>query len=95
MRRSKEGTGNIRVGMVNMRTELNGADAIVSGTWVPLKDGRALAEANRVLDALRPLFDYVPGDISPPPAPKHTTNSNKPRVPKPPAKKVASMCLLS
>lgn len=61
------------------------------GTWVPLRDGRTLAERNGVLDKLRPIFDYVPGDVSPPQAPKHTTNSNKPRIPKAPTvKKIPS-----
>jgi len=48
-----------------------------------------------VLDKLRPIFDYVPGDVSPPQAPKHTTNSNKPRIPKPAnVKKLPSVSLL-
>ena len=42
---------------------------------------RELAERNKVLHKLLPLFDFVPGDVSPPPAPKHTTN--KPKIPKP------------
>ncbi|KAL8677239.1 MAG: hypothetical protein Q9186_006312 [Xanthomendoza sp. 1 TL-2023] len=55
------------------------------GTWVPLHEGRLLAERNGVLGKLLPLFDYVPGPISPPQAPKHqTAASNKgPKVPKP------------
>ena len=59
-------------------------DPAYLGTWVPLRDGQLLAERNHVLDKLRPIFDYVPGNVSPPQAPKHTTNSNKPRVPKVP-----------
>ena len=51
---------------------------------MPLRDGQLLAERNHVLDKLRPIFDYVPGNVSPPQAPKHTTNSNKPRIPKAP-----------
>lgn len=57
------------------------------GTWVPLREGRLLAERNGIIDKLRPIFDYVPGDSSPPPAPKHTTNSNKPKIPKAPTNK--------
>lgn len=57
------------------------------GTWVPLPEGRLLAERNGVFDKLRPIFDFVPGDSSPPPAPKHTTNSNKPKIPKAPNNK--------
>ncbi|KAL4897363.1 hypothetical protein BDV59DRAFT_88643 [Aspergillus ambiguus] len=52
------------------------------GTWIPLPEGRLLAERNNIIDKLRPIFDYVPGDRSPPPAPKHTSASSKPRVPK-------------
>ncbi|KAK0283386.1 Transcription factor mbp1 [Friedmanniomyces endolithicus] len=53
------------------------------GTWIPLPDGRELAAKNGVLEKLRPIFDFVPGDRSPPPAPKHeTAASSKPRVPR-------------
>ncbi|EEH47400.2 uncharacterized protein PADG_03498 [Paracoccidioides brasiliensis Pb18] len=53
------------------------------GTWVPLAEGRNLAERNRILDKLLPIFDYVAGDRSPPPAPKHTTAaSSRPKVQK-------------
>lgn len=53
-----------------------------------MQTGRDLAERNSVLHKLRPLFDYIPGDVSPPPAPKHTTAaSNKPKIPKPAATK--------
>ncbi|OJD27831.1 hypothetical protein ACJ73_00765 [Blastomyces percursus] len=53
------------------------------GTWVPLQEGRELAERNGILDKLLPIFDFVVGDRSPPPAPKHTTAaSSRPRVQK-------------
>ncbi|KAL4817938.1 apses transcription factor [Aspergillus spinulosporus] len=52
------------------------------GTWIPLQEGRQLAERNNILDKLRPIFEYVAGDRSPPPAPKHTSAASKPRVPK-------------
>ncbi|KAL1297494.1 hypothetical protein AAFC00_005013 [Neodothiora populina] len=55
------------------------------GTWIPLPDGRNLAERNNVLEKLRPIFDYIPGDRSPPPAPKHATASSKPRQSRQPA----------
>jgi len=60
-----------------------------TGTWVPLNDGRLLAERNGVLNKLRPILDYIAGDISPPQAPKHTTNSSRPKVPKAPTTKKA------
>ncbi|KAI9760698.1 MAG: hypothetical protein M1835_000119 [Candelina submexicana] len=55
------------------------------GTWVPLHDGRELARRNKIFETLRPIFDFVPGDRSPPQAPKHTTAaSNKPKQDKKP-----------
>ncbi|KAK3722448.1 Transcription factor mbp1 [Vermiconidia calcicola] len=56
------------------------------GTWIPLPEGADLAAKNGVYEKLKPMFDYVPGDRSPPPAPKHATAaSSKPRVPRAPA----------
>ncbi len=85
--------GNTRVGrhgILNLGPATNGSSA---GTWVPLREGKLLAERNGVLEKLRPIFDFVQGDSSPPPAPKHTTNSNKPKLPKAPSnKKIPSEC---
>ncbi|CAG8958230.1 hypothetical protein HYFRA_00000584 [Hymenoscyphus fraxineus] len=53
------------------------------GTWVSLEQGQALAQRNNVYEKLRPIFEFIPGNVSPPPAPKHTTN--KPKAPKKPA----------
>lgn len=53
----------------------------VIGTWIPLREGRLLAERNNSLGKLRPIFDFVPGDRSPPPAPKHSTAS-RPKIAK-------------
>lgn len=52
------------------------------GTWIPLPDGRDLAERNGIFDALRDIFEYVSGDRSPPPAPKHVSSQAKPRAPR-------------
>lgn len=65
------------------------------GTWIPLPEGRSLAERNRVLDKLRPIFDYQPGDRSPPPAPKHTTAASKPRANRKPVNRVPAMSHIS
>jgi transcription factor MBP1 len=51
------------------------------GTWIPLPEARLLAERNNILDKIRPILDYVAGERSPPPAPKHTTAS-RPRAPR-------------
>lgn len=50
---------------------------------MPLESGQALAQRNGVYDKLRTIFEFIPGNLSPPPAPKHTTN--KPKLPKKPA----------
>lgn len=85
MKRYKADTESIKVGL--FAVDCGGAlsDVPCPGTWVPLQEGRLLAERNGVLGKLLPLFDYIPGTISPPQAPKHhTAASNKnPKVPKP------------
>ncbi|KAL9542951.1 hypothetical protein MBANPS3_008345 [Mucor bainieri] len=62
------------------------------GTWVPFERGVALAEHYHVDAILRPIFDYVRGDVSPPLAPKHVTAASsrprKPRSTEPKRKKV-------
>ncbi|KAL4944514.1 hypothetical protein BDV06DRAFT_187228 [Aspergillus oleicola] len=60
------------------------------GTWIPLMEGRLLAERNNIIDKLRPIFDFVAGDRSPPPAPKHTSAASKPRAPKNSNKRVVN-----
>ncbi|OQD77189.1 hypothetical protein PENDEC_c003G04538 [Penicillium decumbens] len=52
------------------------------GTWIPLQEGRLLAERNSIFHKLAPIFDYVAGDRSPPPAPKHSSAAAKPRAPR-------------
>lgn len=53
------------------------------GTWIPLAEGRGLAQRNNILESLLPIFDFVPGDFSPPAAPKHATATTaKPRAPR-------------
>nr|ODN96854.1 transcription factor [Cryptococcus depauperatus CBS 7855] len=42
------------------------------GTWIPIERGLALAKQYGVEDLLRPIIDYVPSSVSPPPAPKHS-----------------------
>lgn len=42
-----------------------------AGTWIPIERGLALSKQYGVEDLLRPIIDYVPTSVSPPPAPKH------------------------
>ncbi len=66
--------------------KIQGGYGKYQGTWVPLNEGRQLAEKHGIVDRISNIFDYVPGDRSPPPAPKHTTAaSNRPKQPKQPA----------
>ncbi|KAF7504447.1 hypothetical protein GJ744_002184 [Endocarpon pusillum] len=63
--------------------KIQGGYGKYQGTWVPLQEGRALAEKNQIMHRLAKIFDFVPGERSPPPAPKHATAaSNKPKAPK-------------
>ena len=60
------------------------------GTWIPLSEGRLLAERNGVLAKLLPIFDFRPGPVSPPQAPKHHTAASTKgpgRIPKQPSLK--------
>ena len=53
------------------------------GTWIPLQEAKELAIKNGVYEKLRPIFEFVAGERSPPPAPKHATAaSSKPRAPR-------------
>ncbi|OBZ86974.1 Cell division cycle-related protein res2/pct1 [Choanephora cucurbitarum] len=53
------------------------------GTWVPFERGVSLAEQYHVDSLLRPIFDFVEGDKSPPLAPKHyTAAANRPKKPR-------------
>ncbi|KAG0652618.1 Cell division cycle-related res1 sct1 [Hyphodiscus hymeniophilus] len=65
-----------------MHEKVQGGYGKYQGTWVPLEQGQALAQRNNIYDKLRVIFEYIPGNDSPPPAPKHTTN--KPKIPKKP-----------
>lgn len=66
--------------------KIQGGYGKYQGTWVPLNEGRSLAEKHGVISRITKIFDFVPGDRSPPPAPKHTTAaSNRPKQPKQPA----------
>ncbi|DAA75111.1 TPA_exp: Uncharacterized protein A8136_2209 [Trichophyton benhamiae CBS 112371] len=60
--------------------KIQGGYGKYQGTWIPLAEARALADKNNVLDKLRPLFDFMTGDTSPPPAPKHSAAASKPRT---------------
>lgn len=68
---------------VSSSSGIGGIALTFKGTWVPLEQGQALAQRNGIYEKLRTIFEFIPGNLSPPPAPKHTTN--KPKLPKKPA----------
>ncbi|KKY25120.1 putative apses transcription [Phaeomoniella chlamydospora] len=51
--------------------KIQGGYGKYQGTWVPLEEGRQLADKNGVFQKIHKIFEYVQGDKSPPPAPKH------------------------
>jgi len=70
--------------------KIQGGYGKYQGTWVPLSEGRSLAEKHGIIERITRIFDYVPGDRSPPPAPKHTTAaSSRPKQTKAAAPKKA------
>ena len=63
--------------------KIQGGYGKYQGTWIPLHEGRNLAEKNGILHKISKIFDYVAGERSPPPAPKHTTAASaKPKATK-------------
>lgn len=81
MRRCRADMENTKVWETSCKTSKTGL--IILGTWVPLEQGEALAQRNHVYEKLSPIFQFIPGNLSPPPAPKHTTA--KPKITKRPA----------
>jgi len=82
-RRSKVDMANTRVrGAYIAQLLARRALTSLQGTWIPLDHGEALARRNNVYDRLQPIFEFVPGNESPPPAPRH---ASKPKAPKRPA----------
>jgi len=60
--------------------KIQGGYGKYQGTWVPFERGVALARQYKVDHILQPIFDFTPGDTSPPLAPKHVTAAHtKPR----------------
>ncbi|CAK7268749.1 Transcription factor mbp1 (MBF subunit p120) [Sporothrix epigloea] len=71
----------------DLHEKIQGGYGKYQGTWIPLENGEALAQRNNVYERLRPIFEFTPGDVSPPPAPRHTSKPKAPRAPRPAAPK--------
>ncbi|QYS97645.1 Transcriptional regulator APSES type [Trichoderma simmonsii] len=63
----------------DVHEKIQGGYGKYQGTWIPLEAGEALAQRHSVYDRIRPIFEFVPGNESPPPAPRH---ASKPKAPK-------------
>ncbi|KAF4120088.1 KilA-N domain [Geosmithia morbida] len=59
--------------------KIQGGYGKYQGTWIPMPAAESLAVRHSVYDSLRPIFEFRPGNESPPPAPKH---ASKPKAPK-------------
>ncbi|KJR85124.1 uncharacterized protein SPSK_08661 [Sporothrix schenckii 1099-18] len=64
----------------DVHEKIQGGYGKYQGTWIPLESGMLLAQRNNVYDRLRPIFEFTPGDVSPPPAPRHTSKPKAPRA---------------
>ncbi|KAB5525574.1 hypothetical protein GE09DRAFT_1151802 [Coniochaeta sp. 2T2.1] len=63
----------------DVHEKIQGGYGKYQGTWIPLEHGEALAHRNHIFERLRPIFEFQPGNESPPPAPRH---ASKPKAPK-------------
>ncbi|KAI1098381.1 ANK-repeat protein MBP1 [Jackrogersella minutella] len=65
----------------DVHEKIQGGYGKYQGTWIPLEAGKSLAIRNNIFDRLQPIFDFVPGNQSPPPAPRHASKPKAPRKP--------------
>lgn len=63
----------------DVHEKIQGGYGKYQGTWIPLEHGESLAHRNNIFEKLRPIFEFTPGNESPPPAPRH---ASKPKAPK-------------
>ncbi|KAK8092933.1 cell division cycle-related protein res1/s.t1.c1 [Apiospora kogelbergensis] len=63
----------------DVHEKIQGGYGKYQGTWIPLESGEQLAQRNNTYEKLRPIFEFTPGNQSPPPAPRH---ASKPKAPK-------------
>ncbi|KAK2595448.1 Transcription factor mbp1 [Conoideocrella luteorostrata] len=70
----------------DVHEKIQGGYGKYQGTWIPLEAGEALARRHSIYDRLRLIFEFVPGNESPPPAPRHATKpkASKAKPPHPP-----------
>ncbi|KAI2618242.1 apses-domain-containing protein [Hypoxylon sp. NC1633] len=65
----------------DVHEKIQGGYGKYQGTWIPLEAGEQLAQRNNVFERLRSIFEFTPGNQSPPPAPRHASKPKAPRKP--------------
>ncbi|EGO60132.1 hypothetical protein NEUTE1DRAFT_74892 [Neurospora tetrasperma FGSC 2508] len=60
--------------------KIQGGYGRYQGTWIPLEQAEALARRNNIYERLKPIFEFQPGNESPPPAPRHASKPKAPKV---------------
>ncbi|KAK1775148.1 hypothetical protein QBC45DRAFT_14143 [Copromyces sp. CBS 386.78] len=63
----------------DIHEKIQGGYGRYQGTWIPLEQAEALARRNNIYERIKPIFEFTPGNESPPPAPRH---ASKPKAPK-------------
>lgn len=68
---------------VGEHEKVQGGYGKYQGTWIPFARGEELCMQYEIDGLMRPMLDYRPGSVSPPPAPKHITaaSNRAPKVP--------------
>ncbi|KAK7973172.1 cell division cycle-related protein res1/s.t1.c1 [Apiospora saccharicola] len=70
----------------DVHEKIQGGYGKYQGTWIPLDSGEQLAQRNNIYERLRPIFEFTPGNQSPPPAPRHASKPKAPKVKPAPAR---------
>ncbi|KAK8073455.1 Cell division cycle-related protein res2/p.t1.c1 [Apiospora phragmitis] len=70
----------------DVHEKIQGGYGKYQGTWIPLESGEHLAQRNNIYERLRPIFEFTPGNQSPPPAPRHASKPKAPKVKAAPAR---------
>ncbi|KAH7325762.1 ANK-repeat protein MBP1 [Stachybotrys elegans] len=71
----------------DVHEKIQGGYGKYQGTWIPLEAGDSLARRHNVYERLAPIFEFVPGNESPPPAPRHASKPKAPKAKPPPPPK--------
>ncbi|KAF7549687.1 hypothetical protein G7046_g8269 [Stylonectria norvegica] len=71
----------------DVHEKIQGGYGKYQGTWIPLPSGESLARRHSIYDRLSEIFEFTPGNESPPPAPRHVSKPKAPKSRPPPLPK--------